>query len=201
MQEINQHKFIVKPEKKGAQLLPIIVLWAAVFILGFVFWGTFGNGFTQFKNFYILPWVLLTALVIATPIVYLIYKKQFNIYHPVVFAALTYFIPAFVVGGFLLSAGASEPYFIAYVKDPEYNFPYTYFIAMLGYAGLSVGFFSANRKFFRQKSQEYSAGFEMETGKFIFSRFSASLLRDFYDHICLCGRRFGLSIGANYRNL
>lgn len=141
VQKVNQQHFTVKPEKSGRKFLPVIVLWATALITGITIWGTVGEGFTEFKNFYILPWVLMTLLVIAAPLAYLLYKKQFSIYHPLVFAALTYFIPAFVVGGFLLAVGVSEPFYMTYIKDPEYYFPLSYFIVMLGFAGLSAGFF------------------------------------------------------------
>lgn len=130
----------MRPEKSG-KFLPIVILWGIVFVLGITLWGTVGDGFSSFKNFYVLPWVFLIAAVIGAIFGYLIYIKQFSLHHPLVFAALSYFIPAFVLGGFLLSLGISEPYFLAYIKDPEFNFPYSYFVAMLGYAGLALGFF------------------------------------------------------------
>ncbi len=141
MQEVNHYNLAIKKKKNGIKVLPILILWVSVMILGLIIWGTVGEGFTEFKNFYLLPWVLMNALVIGTPLAYLIYKKQFSIFHPIVYAGLTYFTPAFVLGGLLMAVGVSEPFYLNYIKDPEYNFPYSYCIAMLGFAGLSVGFF------------------------------------------------------------
>lgn len=141
MQEVNNHNPVFKNGKSDKNILPVIVLWLSVIVIGIILWGTVGEGFTQFRRFYIIPWLFITALVIAAPSLYLIYKKQFTLYHPLVFAAASYFIPSFIIGGFFLAAGTSEPYFLAYVTDPEYNFPLTYIVVMLGYGGLTIGFF------------------------------------------------------------
>ena len=141
MEKLNYQNLVVKNSKAEKSFLPVAVLWLSVVLIGLILWGTVGEGFTQFRRFYIIPWLFLTALVIAAPSVYLIYKKQFSFYHPLVFAAVTYFVPSFILGGLFIAAGISEPYFMAYVKDPEYNFPLTYIIVMLGYGALAAGFF------------------------------------------------------------
>lgn len=139
MQEVNRI-ITGKNNKFDRKLLPIVVLWATVIVTGFVIWGTLGDGFVTYKNLYMMPWILMSAVVIAAPNFYLLYKKEFALFHPLVFAAWLYFFPAFVVAGLLISFGIAEPYFINYVKDPETNFPLAYIIVMLGYGGLSIGF-------------------------------------------------------------
>lgn len=141
MPVFNQQNLAPRPADSDKKILPWLILWLAALIIGIILYGTVGEGFSSNRNFYLLPWVLLTAAVIAAPYVYLIYKKQFSIHHPIVFAGLSYFIPAYVIGGLLLSMGISEPYFLAYINDPEYYLPFSYFIAMLGFAGLTIGFF------------------------------------------------------------
>ncbi len=94
-----------------------------------------------FKDMYLMPWVVLLGVVIAAPNVYLIYKGRFNIFHPLVFAAWSYFIPAFFLGGLLLASGLSQPFYLAFVEDERYNLPLTIVYIVLGYGGLTLGFF------------------------------------------------------------
>ncbi len=94
-----------------------------------------------FSDMYLMPWVLLLGIVIAAPNLYLIYKGKFHLFHPLVFAAWSYFIPGFFIGGLLLASNLSEPYYLAFVDDERYNLPLTLFYIALGYGSLSIGFF------------------------------------------------------------
>lgn len=152
MQEINP-RIISGTNKIDKTLLPALVLWSVGIIVCIILFVIYGEDYMRGKNFYLIPWILLTTVFIAAPNVYLIYKKQFKLYHPLVFAALTYFLPAFVFGGFLLAAGIFEPYFIYFIKEPEYNFPFTYVVVMLGYGGLTAGFFIPFAKSLGEKIQ------------------------------------------------
>ncbi len=151
MQNIKQAKIINNQRTLNKGILPVVILWLSAFVIGITLWITVGEGLGEFKKFYIIPWVLLTAVVISAPNIYLIYKKQFSLYHPLVFAAFSYFVPAFILGGFFLSIGLSEPYFLSFVKDPQYNFPLSYVIVMIGYTGLSLGFFLSFGKILAEK--------------------------------------------------
>ena len=101
--------------------------------------GEFGFSDPSSK-FYLFPWCLATGAVIAAPSIYLIYKDKFSPFHPLVFPAWSYFLPGFFVGGLVLAAGLSQPYFLTFVQDEHYNLPLTFVYIMLGYAGLSLGF-------------------------------------------------------------
>lgn len=140
MRESNQLNSNINRLQIDKKLLPIIVIFAITAIIGLSVFGLL-DGFTQFRMFYIIPWILMTALVIAIPNVYLIYKKEFSLAHPIVSATYSYFAPAFVVGGFILATGYSDPYFLYHIKDPEYTFPLFYIVVMLGFGGLSLGYF------------------------------------------------------------
>ncbi len=140
MQGIRQQQILSRKVKPDKNILPVIVLWSAVIIFGLGVFMSLNSELLYLKNLYLLPWVFMTALVLAAPSVYLYYKGEFSLYHPLVFAAWTYFVPAYIVGGILIAFEISVPYFLYYVKDPQTNFPFTYIIVMLGYGGLSLGF-------------------------------------------------------------
>ena len=54
------------------------------------------------------------------------------------FATWSYFFPAFVIGGFVLVFGWSQPYFLSFIQDANVNLPFTIELIMLGSA-LSIG--------------------------------------------------------------
>lgn len=129
------------PDKNINFILPIVFLWSLVVIAVLVAsWYDADAPYSR-DNYYLLPWSLVTGVVIVAPSAYLFYKKQFNLFHPLVFAAWSYFFPAFVLGGVILSLGLSQPYFLAFVQDERHNLPLTLCYVMLGYASLSAGFF------------------------------------------------------------
>ncbi len=122
-------------------LLPAVILMGVVMLGTLLLMVDFENWFFEIERPYLIPWVLATGLVIAAPSAYLIYRKEFNLVHPLVFATITYFFPIFFLGGWSLTFGLSNYYFLNYVSDPEYNFPLTFVYVMLGFGGLSLGFF------------------------------------------------------------
>ncbi len=127
-------------------LLPAIILMGVV-LLGTTFLMVdFENWFLAIERPYLIPWVLATGLVIAAPSAYLIYRKEFSLVHPLVFATITYFFPIFFLGGWSLTFGLSNYYYLNYVTDPEYNFPLTFVYVILGFGGLSLGFFIPHGK-------------------------------------------------------
>lgn len=129
------------PDKKVNFILPAVFVWgmALILVMAFLFYENESDNFLG--SYYLLPWCLLTGVVIAAPSLYLFYKKRFNLFHPLVFAAWSYFFPAFFVGGMVLSAGYSQPFFLNFVQDERYSLPLTLVYVMLGYIGLSIGFF------------------------------------------------------------
>jgi len=96
-----------------------------------------------FPYLYLLPWILALMAVLTTPTLVLYYQNKLTLYNPLVFATWSYFFPAFVIGGFMLTAGWSQPYFLSFIEDAEYNLPYTTVLIMLGFSGLALGYFSS----------------------------------------------------------
>jgi hypothetical protein len=94
----------------------------------------------SFPFLYLLPWIIGLAVVFLVPSAYLYYKGRFHFYDPLVFATWMYFFPMFVIGGLTLTAGWSQPYFLSFIQDAEYNLPYTVVLVALGFAGLAVGY-------------------------------------------------------------
>jgi hypothetical protein len=140
MQSIEAKSFPIHNKNLGI-IVPIIILWSFVAISGII-WLLLDEDLSKtFPQYYLFPWVLVTAISIAIPNLYLIKKKQFNFFHPLTFAAWSYFIPGFVGGGIILSTGLSEPWFMSLISDAQYNLPLTMIYVSLGYLGLSLGFF------------------------------------------------------------
>lgn len=122
-------------------LFPILFLWGLVVFFIFLYIG-YGYDFGHSNyRFYLVPWCLLTGMVTAAPSIYLLYKKQFDLFHPIVFASWTYFFPAFFIGGLILAADLSQPYYLVFIHNEEYFLPLTMVYVMLGYGGLTAGFF------------------------------------------------------------
>lgn len=128
-------------EKDTAIMFPLAILAAIICIGGMALLYLTDDTANPFKEMYLMPWVLLVGVVIAAPNLYLIYKKRFNLFHPLTFAAWSYFVPAFFFGGLILASGLSQPFYLTFVEDERYNLPLTLFYIALGYGGLTLGFF------------------------------------------------------------
>lgn len=137
----SQTKVTFLPKNKDTALLPPIIFILLLFLGGAILLLCLDDDFIKvFKQFYLLPWILLVAAVVAAPGIYLLYTQQFSLFHPLVFPAWSYFLPAFVFGGLILATGISQPYFLVYVEDERYNLPLTMVYVALGYGGLITGF-------------------------------------------------------------
>jgi hypothetical protein len=120
-------------------LFPILILWGLV-IVAVLSYLAYETEVGATDRYYLLPWAFLTAGVIASPAIYLLYNGNFDPFHPLVFPAWSYFLPAFFVGGILLGMGFVEPYYLSYVEDEKINLPLTFIYIILGYLGLIAGF-------------------------------------------------------------
>lgn len=120
---------------------PILIFWGGIIftILAYLFYDSFSSNSNT--NLYLLPWCFVTGFAISVPSLYLLYKKQFNPFHPLVFPAWSYFFPAFAVGGIILAFGLSQPYFLVFVQDESYNLPLTFIYISIGYLSLALGFY------------------------------------------------------------
>ena len=129
-------------------LLAIAATWVFV-LMGAGFWVLVDNDATNpFKEFYLLPWVALTGIVVVAPAAYLFYKGQFDLFHPLIFAAWCYILPCLVFAGVILAAEWSQPYFLVFIQDPEYTLPLTMVYIAIGFAGLTIGYAVPVGKFF-----------------------------------------------------
>jgi hypothetical protein len=130
----SQSLLVVPKERSRLGLLyGIVLLWGMVAVAAVtILISEFGFGDTLSK-YYLLPWCLATGAVILAPSVYYFYKGRFDPFHPLVFPVWSYFLPGFFVGGLVLAAGVSQPYFLTYVQDEHYNLPLTFVYIMLGY--------------------------------------------------------------------
>jgi len=129
------------PDKRTNLLKPVAFLWglALIFIIGYLLVDASLSSVGT--KYYLLPWTFLTGAVILSPSVYLLFKRRFDPFHPLVFAAWSYFFPAFFIGGLILASGFSNPYFLTFIQNEEYDLPLTLVYVMLGYGGLTVGFY------------------------------------------------------------
>lgn len=127
--------------KSGLKLLPVLIIWSLALVGAIIFFIATDDQISPLKDFYLAPWLFLVAATISAPLFYLWHKNEFNLAHPIIFAACSYFFPAFVIGGLMYATGLSYPFYIAYIDEPEYNVPLTLVIVSVGFAGLSVGFF------------------------------------------------------------
>lgn len=99
-----------------------------------------GGAFDSFAFPNTLPWILGLLVLMGFTTWFSISRGRENLVNPLVVATFTYFGPAFVVGGFCLAFGWSQPYFLAFLQDPERDLPFTFYLITLGYAGLAIGY-------------------------------------------------------------
>lgn len=141
MAEVKLQNPTLLPDKRTNLLYPIAFLWGLVIVAIFALL-LFEEGFSEtLSKYYLLPWTFLTGGVILAPSIWLFFKNKFDPFHPLVFPVWSYFFPAFFVGGLILTFNLSQPYYLAFVQDERYELPLTLVFVMLGFAGLSVGFF------------------------------------------------------------
>lgn len=135
-----RQSYLPEDNRRMGLLVPILGLLLVVLVAAFAI-AYFSDGLSNpFTELYLIPWIGLAAVVILAPSVYLAFKKKFDLFHPLVFAAWSYFLPAFVVGGLLLASGLSQPYYLAFIPEWEFYLPLTLVYVALGFAGLTFGF-------------------------------------------------------------
>lgn len=134
---------IGNPVLKGRNelILPIVVLWALAFVvIAVYFWSS--EGITEsLGDYYLLPWAMLTAVVLLAPSAYLYSKGRFEPFHPLVYGVWSYLFPTFVGGALVLTFNLTDPYFLSYIDNPSYNLPLSLVYVCIGFIGLVVGYF------------------------------------------------------------
>jgi len=97
----------------------IVMMGLAIVVTVVVLFATTG-AFDDYPYLFLLPWIFGLAVVMAVPLFILHHQGRFSLADPIVFATLSYFFPAFVVGGFLLAGGWSQPGFLSLIQDIQY---------------------------------------------------------------------------------
>ena len=138
--EYSSGAYSLYQNKKPNLLYPVFIFWGIVIIslLGFLWYDAVQ--FDTRNRYFLLPYCILTGVAIVVPNLYLYHKGQFHIFNPLVYAAWSYFFPAFFIGGLVLSAGLHEPFYLTFVQDEGTDLPLTLIYVILGYLGLSLGY-------------------------------------------------------------
>ncbi len=125
---------------KSDLLRSVFIVWGALLATVLLFMWLGGVFDIAGGYYYLVPWSFATAILLLAPIFYQFIKRNFDPFHPLIFASWSYFFPGFAIGGFVLALGYSQPYYLSFVVDEHYNLPLTYFYVMLGYGGMILGF-------------------------------------------------------------
>lgn len=165
MRELKLTNSFTTAERRFGMLIPIAVLWGVTFILG-ILWLLFDDEFgNPLKEYYLIPYAFLTGLVIIAPSVYLFYQKKFDLFHPLVYAAWSYCLPAFVGGGFIMAFKWNDQHFFAYIEDQQNTLPLTLGYIAIGFIGLTIGFFSPVGSFIGAKINRFMPNWEWQPNK------------------------------------
>ncbi len=121
-------------------IVPGLVLMGLALTVGLLALFALNDGFDAYPYLFLLPWIFGLALLMAAPLAMLYYQGKFSFVDPLVFATLSYFFPAFVLGGLFFAGGWSQPPFLSLIQDAYYTLPLTIIIVALGFSGLSVGY-------------------------------------------------------------
>ena len=122
-------------------IMPALLAMSAAIIFALVWLLGLGYGLDGYPYAFLLPWIGGLAVVLSIPSVILYRKGRFTFADPLVFATFSYFFPAFVIGGIVFAFGWSQPEFISFVQDADYNLPLTIVLVGLGFSGLASGYF------------------------------------------------------------
>lgn len=123
-------------------VLPGLVLMGIAVSLGLLALLLSTGSIDSYPNLYLVPWLIGLGIVMAAPLIYLQRKGRFTFVDPLVFATLSYFLPAFVAGGLSFAVGLSDPPYVTLVQDPAYTMPLTIVLIGLGFTGLALGYLS-----------------------------------------------------------
>lgn len=132
-----------QPSTNTSSLLVLAMIMmgaAALCILFLVAISAFDWGY-RIERAYLIPWVLLTGVAFSVPLIVLYRRNEFHFANPVVLPTFLYFIPAFFLGGWSLTFGLSDYFYLNYVSDPTYNFPLAFVYIIVAFSALAIGYF------------------------------------------------------------
>ena len=121
-------------------LIPALLLMGGTVLVGLFVLAFTSETAESFPYLYLVPWIFALFAVFTIPTLYLIWRRRFSLADPLIFSVWSYLGPAFILGGLMLVAGWSQPYYLSYIQDPAVNLPYTIVLIMLGFAGMSIGY-------------------------------------------------------------
>lgn len=130
-------------------------MWGIVIgVILAIFW--YNSDFSSsLQRIYLLPWSLLTGVILLAPSIYFVYKKKFDPFHPLVFGVWSYLFPAFVIGGLILAFGWSDPYYLTFVENPRFNLPLSLMYVAIGYLGIVAGYFVPLGRIGAEKTEKW----------------------------------------------
>jgi hypothetical protein len=123
--------------RREVLIVSVLFFCLALLVLGWL--NLQENSDQLFQYSYLLPSITLVFVIVSIPGAYLIIKGSFDLFHPLVYAAWSYFFPAFVLGSLYLATGLHDNY-MSLIPNPEYYIPLTLNYIALGFAGLILGF-------------------------------------------------------------
>lgn len=146
------------------------------------------------SKLYLIPWVFATAIAVCLPSLYLFHKGRFHLFHPLVFPAWTYFIPGYIVGGFILAFGYAQPYYLAYIGDETYALPLTFVYLIVGFLSLAAGFAIPFAGRIGQALSQYLPSRNISDGKAIPAGFILLFIGGFNIVVALSYGAFGYQV-------
>lgn len=158
---------------KGPSVLPGLAIMAAVVIVGVVIFLLNSEAPSDFPYLYVVPYLLMLGVLLIIPLAYLAYRRRFRFDNPLIFGTLTYFLPAFVIGGMAYAFGFSNDVFTSLIQDPKENLPYTVWIIAIGFAGLVLGFLNPAGYWAGAKLSNYLPSRDLDPEKY---QLAASIL-------------------------
>lgn len=130
------------PAKRRNELIvPIIALWSVGALVIAAFLWTDDDFVESLGQYYLVPWALITAVVLLSPAAYLYYKGKFDPFHPTVYGVWSYLFWTFVGGAFVLIMGITDPYFLSFIENPSYTIPLSLVYVSVGFLGMIVGYY------------------------------------------------------------
>jgi hypothetical protein len=140
--------FMIKPgntyqkRKYSAFLLLGAVSAFIMAVLGILFWLiTEKNLGLQDGQGTFFAFLVLLGFILWVPSMYLAAKRNFDLFHPLVFPVWTYLFPSLVLGGFMIPGlGLYPSWILTLIPDPGYYLPLAAIYIILGFAGLVAGF-------------------------------------------------------------
>lgn len=128
-----------RPDRTVAYAAGMMAISALV---GLIIIGVNSEWFDSFPYLFLMPWICVLAIVLSIPVGITLARGGNGLENPLMIATITYFFPAFVIGGISLSVGLSDPYYLSFIQDSRTDLPYTVVIIIAGFTGLAVGYLS-----------------------------------------------------------